>query len=88
MPSALEELLASRRRIVLVPDALKLICDHLPNPMATILNRIDVLGIGPEENEVVRDDSARRITPPLGIREAQRDLVAHPTPRLRSVPDA
>ena len=79
--------LPGRRRLGLVPDALELVGDLRPDPLTTILERVDSIGPVPEEDEVVWDDSAGRVSPSIRIWEAQRHLVGDPTPGFRLIPD-
>src|SRR5258706_749769 len=76
-----------RRWFGLVPDAFELIGDLMPEPLATILKRVDSISPGPQEDEVVWDDSAGRVSPSFRIWEAQRHLVGDPTPGFRLIPD-
>ena len=51
----------------------------MPDPPTTFLKRLDLLSPTTEQDEVVRDDPARRVSPSVRIWEAQRHLVADPT---------
>src|SRR5664279_1443078 len=59
----------------------------MPDPLKSILERVDSVGPAPKEDEVVRDDPASRVSPSLGIWEAQCHLVADPTPGFRTIPN-
>src|SRR5215207_4400054 len=76
-----------RRRLGLVPDAFELVGDLMPDPLSTILKGVDPIGPGPDEDEVVWDDSAGSVSPFIRIWEAQRHLVGDPMPGFRLIPD-
>lgn len=64
--------LPGRRRLGLVPDAFELVGDLMPDPLTTILKRVDPVGPRPEEDELVWDDSAGRVLPSQRVRETVR----------------
>jgi len=44
---------ASQRRLGQLPDPLELVRDHGPDPLTTGLDQVDLVGQGPEDDEVV-----------------------------------
>lgn len=63
---------ATRGRLGQLPDPGEFVLNPVPDPPATILNRVNPLGQGPEGDEFVRDDSAGHVLPPQRIWETQR----------------
>src|SRR5207247_2419350 len=71
-PSRARKSPPGRRRLGLVPDALELFGDLMPDPLTSTLKRVDSIGPVSEADEVVWGDSAGSVLPSIGFRSAQR----------------
>jgi hypothetical protein len=71
----------------LVPDQGEIVFNLGPDQRTTILDRVDLIGFGREDDEVVGDDSACRVLPPQRIWEPQSPLLADSAPDCPLIPD-
>ena len=65
-----------RGRLGQLPDLGEFVSDQRPDLPLTILNRVDFIGQGREDNKIVWDDSAGHVFPLLRIWETQRTLLS------------
>ncbi|MFD5872949.1 hypothetical protein [Streptomyces sp. NPDC060322] len=79
--------LAGRGRLGHFPYAAEYVGNLGPDQLTSILDRVDLIGQGPEDNELVGDDPAGPVLASQGIRETQRPLLGNAPPDFRLVPD-